>query len=964
MLAFIYLAVSVYLGDLLCRRFYRFVSLPHRWAAAFLTGVAVSSWFTYLAGFAFKSTERPLLWADILYFIVALAIIFFLSRRSATARMVSPRAPGSSRWDWVTVGALFLAACILLVGTLNVRGGKIHLTGMEFGDFAPQSAIAQSFALGHNFPTEYPHYAGQPSHYHFLFFFQVGNLEFLGLNLGWAVDLLSVLGLTSMLALVMALGELLFNSRVVGRVGAALFFFHGSPMFLYFLQKQSSLSGALHAILHLENFLPSGYPYRGETWGIWSQIVFVNQRHLPSAIGIMLLVLIFVVERYRANQQEASPSVNTAPDAGQPAEESTTELNESGAAPIASRFVRLSRSSLRFDGSFIFSGILLGALPLWNAPVFLAAAAILAVLFVLFPLRGQMMQMAVMAGILGYPQLRFLSSGELISRPSPFHWGFIIDDPTVHSVINYIAFTFGLKWPVIILALLLGTWFQRRFFLALCGLFLLTFCTQLSVEALANRKFLNIWLIGANLFAGYGLLRLWKWRLLPALGPAAAVILTAAIVCGGAIDYFPIYNSSWAELDYKKDPLAVWVRTHTKRDAVFLTNIVVNHPILLAGRKVYFGWPYYAWSAGYDLGPREAKYVQMFESKNPRRVFELLKENHIDYVAFDDGVRHGEKIRRPNEQLYARYFKKVFVDTENRYGRLVIYKVPDSLPAALAKLSSAEPPHNAFEGGRGNGEGQFDNPHGLTTDRNGNLYVADTNNERIQKFSPNGTFMTSIGSAGIGYGQFGSPSDLAIDRPGNIYVTEAANHRVQRFTADGTFVAEWRPGLYGPQRIALGPDNRIYVVDQGGARIVKLSVDGEVLLTWGSKGSGDGQFNDHTSVTVDPATNKVYVADPRNKRIQVFDAQGKFLSKWPVPEWGPFGFEDVLVDAQARRLYGSSANMSRILVFDLQGNKLQSLEPNAPDKLEGATALALSGRKLYVLCTGNSRIVEIDLGAK
>ena len=168
---------------------------------------------------------------------------------------------------------------------------------MEASDFALQSAIAQSFALGHNFPPECPYYAGQPAHYDFLFYFQAGNLEVLGLNLAWSVDALSVLGLTSMLALVMALGELLFNSRVVGRVGAALFFFPGSLAFIPFLKSQGSLGDALRAIVHLNNFPPSGYADRAETW---TPIVFVNQRHLPSAIGVFLLVLIFLVIHYRS----------------------------------------------------------------------------------------------------------------------------------------------------------------------------------------------------------------------------------------------------------------------------------------------------------------------------------------------------------------------------------------------------------------------------------------------------------------------------------------------------------------------------------------------------------------------------------------------------------------------------------------------------------------------------------------
>ena len=170
--------------------------------------------------------------------------------KSPKVQMIEPHAPGRAVYDWITLGALSVAACVLLIGTLYVnKQGRIRLSGMEASDFALQSAIAQSFALGHNFPPECPYYAGQPAHYDFLFYFQAGNLEFLGLNLAWSVDVLSVLGLTSMLALVMALGELLFNSRVVGRVGAALFFFPGSLAFIPFLRSQPSIN-EVHRNVH------------------------------------------------------------------------------------------------------------------------------------------------------------------------------------------------------------------------------------------------------------------------------------------------------------------------------------------------------------------------------------------------------------------------------------------------------------------------------------------------------------------------------------------------------------------------------------------------------------------------------------------------------------------------------------------------------------------------------------------
>jgi DNA-binding beta-propeller fold protein YncE len=200
---------------------------------------------------------------------------------------------------------------------------------------------------------------------------------------------------------------------------------------------------------------------------------------------------------------------------------------------------------------------------------------------------------------------------------------------------------------------------------------------------------------------------------------------------------------------------------------------------------------------------------------------------------------------------------------------------------------------------------------------------------------------------------------------GNIYVADGFNHWVQKLAPDGTFIAEWKgpePGFYGPRRIAIGPDDSIYIVDQGHNRIAKLNSNGESLATWGRKGDGDGEFNDPTSVAIDPATNKVYVADPRNKRIQIFDQSGKFLEKWPVPEWGePAGLEDLAIDSKVARLYASSTHMDSVLVFDPKGTRSGSLTPKPPTKLEGAVALALFDRKLYVLSMTANRVSVIDL---
>jgi hypothetical protein len=84
-------------------------------------------------------------------------------------------------------------------------------------------------------------------------------------------------------------------------------------------------------------------------------------------------------------------------------------------------------------------------------------------------------------------------------------------------------------------------------------------------------------------------------------------------------------------------------------------------------------------------------------------------------------------------------------------------------------------------GSNGTGNGQFDSPNGISVDSTGNVYVADTNNNRIQKFSSTGVFIDSCGSAGTGDGEFSGPQDVAADASGNIYVADTGNERIQKF---------------------------------------------------------------------------------------------------------------------------------------------------------------------------------------
>jgi len=998
MLALIYLALAICLGDFLCRQFYVFTSFAHRCAAAVLVGLVVSSWFTYLAGLLFSHAHQPLLWGNLLFFLTTIAVLTWSARKQKTRTPVSgptvglylPRPRGSSIADWVLIAAFVALVSWMMFASFNTAGSKLQISNPEYSDFGPNTAIMQSFAVGHNFPTEYPHFSGDRIRYHFLFYFQAGNLEFLGLDPAWSVNVLSIITIVAMLMLVMVLGEALFDSRAVGRLGSALFFFFGSLSYVPFLHKQGSVRGAIQAILHLREFLPTIFPYRGEAWGTWSQVTFLNQRHFASAIGVLLLVLIFLTIQYRAfyarraTARSAAKALTTEPGASPEGAQETLSPNATSdeslpqstsagpampAAEVKQSPVVTAQTLHSTLPGFIFSGVLLGLLPMWNSAVFIAAFAILAVLFLLCPLRLQMLALALPTGLIALPQMLYLSTGSgRTQMPKLLHWGYTLDHPTVWNVTKYLGFTFGFKWLLIALALIFATGLQRRVFVAVSSLIAVAFCFQLTIEALANQKFLHIWVIVANLFVAFALWRLWHLSLIGTTipGKAVAVACTLAIIPGGLFEFFPIHNTYSSEVIFRNDPLIEWLTKNTTPRDIFLTDRFVTHPILMAGRRVFYGWPYYSWGAGYDSSKRDRTYQELFQTKDPRKVFRLLKDNNISYVVFDNAVRRNDFVKNPNEQIFARYFQKVFEDKQHKYNSLVIYKVPEAAPAQFRSLPQIGA--SMFEGGKGTENGQFNYPRGMTVAPSGNVLIADTNNDRIQKFSLNGAFLSVIGGKGEGLGEFREPCGIATDPTGNIYVADTANQRVQKLKADGTFLAEWKgpgSGFYGPRDIAIGSDNFVYVVDEGNARIVKLDTDGAVLAVWGTRGQGEGQFDGPTSVAVDANSNRVYVTDPLNGRIVVFDTDGHFIANWPVHEWrripNAWYMQHLIIDSKAARLYATSTQTDEVLVFNFDGTKLASLRPKPPDKLEGASALAIAGRKLYVLCAFGNHVSQIDL---
>ncbi len=170
--------------------------------------------------------------------------------------------------------------------------------------------------------------------------------------------------------------------------------------------------------------------------------------------------------------------------------------------------------------------------------------------------------------------------------------------------------------------------------------------------------------------------------------------------------------------------------------------------------------------------------------------------------------------------------------------------------------------------------GQFVSPQGIATDADGNVYVVDTGNNRIQKFDAAGNLLTMWGSAGSGDGQFESPSFIAAFGA-LLYVTDSNNARIQVFDRAGDYVGKWGSQGAGngefnnPIGIAADSDGYLYVVDHGNGRIQKFAANGQFVATWGSEGNAPGQLNAPWGIAVD-TRGYVFVTEAGGNRVQSF----------------------------------------------------------------------------------------------
>ncbi|MGD8585611.1 MAG: TIGR03663 family protein [Chloroflexota bacterium] len=272
--------------------------------------------------------------------------------------------------------------------------------------------------------------------------------------------------------------------------------------------------------------------------------------------------------------------------------------------------------------------------------------------------------------------------------------------------------------------------------------------------------------------------------------------------------------------------------------------------------------------------------------------------------------------------------------------------------------------------------GQFMLPRNVAVGPDGLLYIADSGNHRIQVFDADGRYVRSWGEFGTGPGQFNEPWSLAVDDH-QVVVADTWNHRLQKFTLDGQWLAtigesgspetfDSGGGLFfGPRDVLILPDGNLLVTDTGNHRLQLFDAEGKFIRAVGGNGALPGQFFEPVGLALG-SDGSIFVADTWNGRIQRLDASLQPVSEWPVDAWAGDSINNkpYLAVSDDGTVYVTDPEGYRVLIFDVNGNYLGRFGQYSPDTdgfgLPNGLALDAQG-DLYVADANNNRLLRFDV---
>ncbi len=657
MLGIVYIILCTLCGSALCGLLFKNLKQPAKEAglpgflvelpAWYLTGTLTVTWLVYLTAYLFQKTEQPLLFGNLIVLILVVAFLFavaFLGKGPEKLKTAVKERKGfffgEGRTDfgpmlYVCIAILFTAFLMFL--TFKVVDNSIYVGYSVFSDFAPHLGMIRSFSVSDNFPTQYAHFAGEDIRYHFMFQFMVGNLEYLGLRIDFAFNLPSMFGMIAVYMLLFVLVVRITKSRLCGYLTALLFTFRSSfTLFRYMAEQQKG--NVLNSLLTNTEFL--GYT-QNENWGLWNLNVYCNQRHLTFALAMLCLaVLLFFPYVEKMGQRLLA----------------VKEVNKKKLTCYTEQVKNLFFTKTAFgvlDVKFaVGMGVFLGALAFWNGSVLVATLAMLFFMAAVSEYRLDYLIAAVIALCLYFCQSALFVEGSVVSPA--YYFGFLAENKTMWGVLVFIVELTGIVLFLAVAGATMVKGTKRYMLLVFLVPFVLAFTLALTGDITVNHKWIMMSLMLVSLFAAIVLTKLFQsgdW-----LKRVVALVLLVILTATGVYDLTTVVtrNKNYLIFSYD-DPVTNWIADNATTEDIFLTPYYSLNNVVMGGAMLYYGWPYYAWSAGYDTFTRDMEVRRMYEASSVEELDELIKENNIRYIIVDHDCRTSSEYFVREDVIEAAY---------------------------------------------------------------------------------------------------------------------------------------------------------------------------------------------------------------------------------------------------------------------------------------------------------------------
>lgn len=639
-----------------------FPSLFLAFPAALVTGTLLMVWSTYILACLFRNSEHPLTAANIIVMVTAAAFIaaaFFAFGKRLKAQLLS-MGKGINYKDIILLFFLLAITAFLMFLTFYIKNGRLNVGISVFSDFAPHMGMIRSFSKGNNFPTGYSHFAGEDIKYHFLFQFLVGNLEYLGLRIDWAFNLPSILCMVSVCMLLYTLAVKLFGKRTVGMLAILFFLFRsGSALPVFISETDGKFRDIIDALKQNTAFIGKTLH---EDWGLWNLNVYVNQRHLAFGMCMVISAVLLMLEPVFGAAKRVSEKINAA----------AAEKGDKFDIRVRT-FVRESIFSkegwlVKDYKTPVFCGVMLGLGAFFNGACVIACLLVLFILAFITDRRLEYLITAVIAVAFSSMESSYFIDGSVVSlRWEP---GFLAEVKTFFGTVHYLNMLLGILPVVIVAAFLMVNGYYKWILLAFLSPVIFAVTFQMTTDTAVNHKYIMIGCMLAGIFAAAFVYRIYVRKGL--CTKLVSILLIVLLTCTGVYDFSVVVkknspmNSGSIVFDVN-DPVTLWIEENADADDIFLTDWYSLNNVVLGGAMLYYGWPYYAWSAGYDTAYRETQVRLMYEAADSTELIRLADENNIRFIIVDNAARTNQNYH-VREDVIAATFECVYAQGSGEWS--------------------------------------------------------------------------------------------------------------------------------------------------------------------------------------------------------------------------------------------------------------------------------------------------------